>query len=70
MAPFIRLGRGRLGQSPRGRGRLRSVSRFRGGTAYGRKTYNARTKTVASPPSFRSAWKKGQRCIIPAEAIF
>lgn len=36
----------------------------------GRHTYNARSETVAEKPSFRDAWKRGQRCIIPAESIF
>lgn len=35
-----------------------------------RNTYNARSETVAEKPSFRSAWKRGQLCIIPADAIF
>ena len=33
----------------------------------GRRTYNARTETVASKPSFRDAWKNAQHCIIPAD---
>ncbi|MBK9441750.1 MAG: SOS response-associated peptidase [Comamonadaceae bacterium] len=33
-------------------------------------TYNARSETVASKPSFRDAWRKAQHCIIPADAIF
>ena len=33
-------------------------------------TYNARSETVVSKPSFRDAWRKAQHCIIPAEAIF
>jgi putative SOS response-associated peptidase YedK len=33
-------------------------------------TYNARSETVASKPSFRDAWRKTQHCIIPADAIF
>ncbi len=33
-------------------------------------TYNARSETVAVKPSFRDAWRKGQRCIIPADAFF
>lgn len=39
-------------------------------TKISRHTYNARTETVASKPSFREAWKKAQHCIIPAAAIF
>lgn len=35
-----------------------------------RHTFNARSETVASKPSFRDAWKRGQHCIIPANAIF
>lgn len=35
-----------------------------------RSTYNARTETVASKPSFRNAWKKNQFCLIPVETIF
>lgn len=33
-------------------------------------TYNARTETVASKPSFRNAWAKRQFCLIPVETIF
>jgi putative SOS response-associated peptidase YedK len=36
----------------------------------GRQTYNARTETVATKPSFRDAWKNAQHCIIPVDAIF
>lgn len=35
-----------------------------------RQTYNARTETVATKPSFRNAWKRNQFCIVPAEKIF
>lgn len=35
-----------------------------------RKTYNARSETVASKPSFREAWKQAHHCIIPARAIY
>ena len=33
-------------------------------------TYNARSESVATKPSFRDAVKKQQRCIIPAQAIY
>ena len=39
-------------------------------TKIARNTYNARSETVAQKPSFRDAWKTGQKCIIPADAIF
>jgi putative SOS response-associated peptidase YedK len=39
-------------------------------TKIGRQTYNARSETVASKPSFRDAWKHAQHCIIPVEAFF
>ncbi len=35
-----------------------------------RQTYNCRTETVATKPSFRNAWKKNQFCIIPAENFY
>lgn len=35
-----------------------------------RRTYNARSETVAEKPSFRSAWRHAQHCIIPASAIY
>ncbi len=33
-------------------------------------TFNARSETAATKPSFREAWKRGQRCIIPVDAFF
>ena len=35
-----------------------------------RRTYNARTETVAKLPSYRDSWRLGRHCIVPAEAIF
>lgn len=35
-------------------------------TKIARKTYNCRSETADTKPSFRSAWKKAQHCIIPA----
>ena len=37
---------------------------------FARRTYNARSETAATLPSFRDAWRKGHKCIIPAEAIY
>lgn len=39
-------------------------------TKIARNTYNARSESVASKPSFRDAWRRAQHCIIPAQAIF
>ena len=39
-------------------------------TTIGRHTYNARSETVATKPSFRDAWKNAQHCIIPADAFY
>lgn len=35
-----------------------------------RSTFNARSETIAEKPSFRSAWRRAQHCIIPARAIY
>lgn len=35
-----------------------------------RRTYNSRSETASKLPSFRDAWRRGQHCIIPAEAIY
>lgn len=39
-------------------------------TKLARQTYNARTETVATKPSFRNAFKRGQFCVIPSAAFF
>lgn len=39
-------------------------------TTIGRRTFNCRSETASSKPSFRDAWKQGHRCIIPADAFF
>src|SRR5690606_18778825 len=33
-------------------------------------TFNARSETAAKSYTFGNAWRKGQHCIIPAEAIY
>ncbi len=37
---------------------------------FAKRTYNARSETVAEKPSFRHAWRQAQHCIIPAMAIY
>lgn len=39
-------------------------------TTIGRRTFNARSETVAGKPSFREAWKKGNHCVVPLDAFF
>jgi len=69
-APFIRLAEPGSGNLICEVGHFGLLPHFATELAYGRKTYNARSETVAEKPSFRTAWKRGQRCIIPAERIF
>lgn len=38
--------------------------------AFAKRTYNARSETVAEKPSFRNAWRKRQLCIVPATAFY
>jgi putative SOS response-associated peptidase YedK len=37
---------------------------------YGTRTYNARSETVATLPSFKMAWGQARHCIVPCEAIY
>lgn len=45
------------------------VPHWAGKVAFGRRTYNARSEAVAEKPSFRDAWRNGQLCIVPVEAV-
>ena len=38
--------------------------------SFAKRTYNARSETVAEKPSFRNAWRRRQLCIVPANAIY
>ncbi|HEY9545023.1 MAG TPA: SOS response-associated peptidase family protein, partial [Solimonas sp.] len=68
LAPFIRLDE--LGRRRVEAGQFGLLPHFAKEVKYGRRTYNARSETVATLTSFRTAWKRGQRCIIPAEQIY
>jgi len=74
MAPFIRRGvEGQEGGRPAlvaEDGMFGLLPYFAREVQYGRRCYNARSETVARLPSFRDAWSRGQRCIIPAEAFY
>jgi putative SOS response-associated peptidase YedK len=38
--------------------------------SYGRKTYNARSETVAKLPSYKGPWKKRQLCLVPVQHFY
>lgn len=69
-APFIKLAEDGSGNRVCETGQFGLLPHFATELAFGRKTYNARSETVAEKPSFRHAWAAGQRCIIPAERIY
>jgi len=69
-APFIRLAEPGSANKVVSEGAFGLLPHFAKELAFGRRTYNARTETVATLPSFRDAWRRAQRCIVPAEAIF
>jgi len=74
LAPFIRLSiEGQEGGRPAlvaEDGMFGLLPDFATELSFGRRTYNARSETIATLPSFRQPWAAGQRCIIPAEAVY
>ena len=70
LAPFIRLAEDGSGNPVCDDGVFGLLPHFAVEMAAGRKTYNARSETVARLPSYREAWSRGWRCIIPAEIIY
>jgi putative SOS response-associated peptidase YedK len=71
LAPFIRLAEPGSGNKlVVEEGLFGLLPAFQKEMAAGRKTYNARTETVAKLPSYRDSWRNGLRCIIPAESIY
>ena len=73
-SPFIRLSvEGQEGGKPAliaDDGMFGLLPPFAAERQYGRRTYNAHSETVHQLRSFRPSWEAGQRCIIPAEAVF
>lgn len=70
LAPFIRKAEQGSGNKVVADGAFGLLPFFAKEVVYGRRTYNARTETVARLASFKHAWARGQRCIIPAEGIY
>jgi putative SOS response-associated peptidase YedK len=70
LAPFIRRAEDGSGNRRVDVGHFGLVPSFAKELAFGRRTYNARCETVATLASFKHAWAAGQRCIVPAEAIY
>ena len=72
LAPIVRAAR----QSHQSHGPIECVPAMFGMVPHwadpklARQTYNARTETVATKPSFRNAWQRKQFCIIPAEHFY
>jgi putative SOS response-associated peptidase YedK len=73
-APFIRLSvEGEEGGRPAlvaEDGQFGLLPPWTAETRFGTRTYNARSETVSKLPSFRDAWSKGLRCIVPTESVF
>ncbi len=69
-APFIR----RRQDGPDGKevagGHFGLLPHFAKELAYGRRTYNARSETVDQLASFKRAWARSQRCVVPVECVF
>jgi putative SOS response-associated peptidase YedK len=70
LAPFIRLAEDGSGNRVVDLAQFGMMPPQQAELAYGRKTYNARTETIAALYTYKGPWAKGQRCIIPTEAMF
>lgn len=74
LAPFIRLApdgtySGELVRTVAD-GIFRFVPDFIAKVEWARNTYNARSETVDTKPTYKKAWVEGHRCIIPADAFY
>lgn len=67
VGPFIRLVNG---QREYEAGYFGMMPPWRREVAYGKHTYNSKSETVHALPSFKDAWRRGLRCVIPAEAVY
>jgi putative SOS response-associated peptidase YedK len=72
MAPIIRPPRhdAVLGDRACALGMFGMVPSWAKDTKIARNTYNCRSETIATKPTFQNAWKRGQFCIVPAQAMF
>ena len=67
VAPIIRVNSDALRVDMAAFGLIPSWSKDR---TIGRRTYNARTETVAEKPSYRTAWRLRQFCLVPMQRFF
>ncbi len=76
LGPFIRshphagVGDGAVPATEALNGLFGLVPHWATDTKITKSTYNCRSETAAEKPSFRDAYKRNQRCIIPADAFF
>ena len=67
VAPIIRADSDALRVNMAAFGLIPSWSKDR---TIGRRTYNARSETVAEKPSYRTAWRQRQFCLVPMTRFF
>ena len=67
VAPIIRANSDALRVDMAAFGLIPSWSKDR---TIGRRTYNARSETVAEKPSYRTAWRQRQFCLVPVTRFF
>lgn len=73
LAPFIRMESAGAGTEQIRRavmGLFGLLPQWAKDTKLAKSTYNARSETVATKPSFRDAWRRSDHCVVPVEAIW
>ncbi len=68
VAPAVR--RSSLGRHECFAGRFGLIPYWAKDATFGRRTYNARSETVASKPAFRDAWQRGRRALVPMTRFY